>query len=723
MLELKDFAHLPQLDTLFEQIVGDGPGLLVVAGLERRARSEFPQSGRPSLFGILVRQLLAAHPRERAVVIAESKGAVRLPRYSRSRVEYVLEPAQSHANLIGLAHRRGFNLLVLEQLTPETIPAALDAARGGMRVVAQFDTIFRGANVARQLLDLCTAPVQLAGLAWVVAVQRVATLCENCKQAETLDPPRVAVLRARYPQIPLDATFFRAGECSECKRTGRRGDIALFDVYRAGANPAHLLPLTEYALGLAARGYLPLAEALQLETNEHYRTYKLLRANEAELAETNAKLERKLTELEVANRVLQQQTEASISLQEIGHALITRNELPDLANYICQKAGALCGADRAVLYLLRPDAGEILAVSGWEPRLVHQRAVIDEMLGGAEARPFVGYPPGIPAREPDVEGVKLRAGLRVPLVAQHEVVGLLIFHSTLKPRFLPREVALLQAFADQSAMAIQRAGLIESLWEKIEQLEAAQREIAQKERLERELELARQVQQSMLPHIFPLAPGLDFWVRSEPARQVGGDFYDVFLLDGTRVGVVIADVSDKGMPAALFMALTRSLLLAEARRERSPYVVLQRVHRLLLELSQSDQFVTLFYGVIDASTHTLSYVRAGHERPLLLRAGMTQALAGEGTILGALDADELRLSEEQMSLQSGDRLVLYTDGLIDGLSPEGEAFGRGRLKRLLEEQTHLSLAEMCEAVFAALRAHQGDTEQYDDMTLLAVEVR
>src|SRR5581483_2584029 len=110
------------------------------------------------------------------------------------------------------------------------------------------------------------------------------------------------------------------------------------------------------------------------------------------------------------------------------------------------------------------------------------------------------------------------------------------------------------------AAAIQRTGLIDSLRDHIQQLEAAQVAIAKKERLERELELARQVQQTMLPHIFPLMPGIAFYARNEPARQVGGDFYDVFVLDADRVGLVIADVSDKGMPAALFMALTRSLV-------------------------------------------------------------------------------------------------------------------------------------------------------------------
>src|SRR5262249_11229166 len=194
---------------------------------------------------------------------------------------------------------------------------------------------------------------------------------------------------------------------------------------------------------------------------------------------------------------------------------ITLTELKDLAHFVCQKARNLCEADRVILYLLRPDhSAEILAVHGWDQALVHQRLEPtllfgpdsdNSLVGTAEPVLFAGWPPGVPARDPDVAGARLRAGLRVPLVAQQEVIGLLIFHSTLKAHFSPHEVALLRAFADQSALAIQRARLIESLRDKIERLEEAQLAIAKKERLEGELELARQVQQSMLPKTFPLA--------------------------------------------------------------------------------------------------------------------------------------------------------------------------------------------------------------------------
>jgi serine phosphatase RsbU (regulator of sigma subunit) len=414
----------------------------------------------------------------------------------------------------------------------------------------------------------------------------------------------------------------------------------------------------------------------------------------------------------------------------MARALIESSGLADLARRIGTHGRDLCGAERSVLYVLRPDAtAEVLAVEGWDPQLLHSRLAAEELLevgsdleAGGRASPFSSWPPGIPPRHPDVAGAELRGGLRVPLIAQHEVVGLMIVHSTRKARFTAAEVALLQAYADQAALAIQRAGLIESLRDKVDRLEAAQAELAQKARLERDLELARQVQQSLLPRVFPDLPGITFAARSEPARRVGGDFYDVFALADGCCGIAIADVSDKGLPAALFMALTRSLLLAEARREASPRQVLLNVHALLLELGDPEMFVTVFYGVIDPVARTLTYARAGHDRPILLRKGAAVELPGKGIFLGLLESDDLLLTEEQTTLQAGDRLILFTDGLTDALAPDEVPFGRERLAAFLAAHAGLAPAALCSATFAELAAYQGQAEQFDDMALVVAGV-
>jgi sigma-B regulation protein RsbU (phosphoserine phosphatase) len=226
----------------------------------------------------------------------------------------------------------------------------------------------------------------------------------------------------------------------------------------------------------------------------------------------------------------------------------------------------------------------------------------------------------------------------------------------------------------------------------------------------------------VLPRVFPPSPGYAFGARNEPARHVGGDFYDVIPLDDGRFAIAIGDVSDKGMAAALYMAQTHSLLLAEVRRETLPGAVLSNVHRLLQELGRSGMYVTVFLGMVDGPARRLSYARAGHDRPLLLRNGEIRALPGHGTVLGFPDMDELYLSEEELDLVPGDRLILYTDGLTDVRAPDGRSFGAEWLWNLLQSNVHLSADGLCEAVFAGLAGFQDVAEQYDDMTMLVVEV-
>jgi serine phosphatase RsbU (regulator of sigma subunit) len=728
MLQLKDLFHLPLLDPLIEQVVADGPGLIVVAGLDPRplamtvGSGSFRPSGRSAIFRILFHQILEEHPSAKAIAVAENREAVRVPRRLHRRVQRSwVVPPYTYSEVITAATKRRPDLLVVDQLNADNAVAIMAAATEGLRVLTQLDTVFRGADVAHALLDMGVSLKELAGLRWVLAVQRLETLCPKCRHPITPSPEQVAELDRRCPDLGGIAreNFYRAVGCADCDYTGHQGDVAAFDLFDAGEEVDNLfeqpslLSLEEYLLRLANLGYLPLHDILRVDKDQLRRTYKLLTASEQALQEAKLTLERKLVELEAANRVLQQRTDALISLQGISQALITAIELEGLAQRVCRQTRDLCGADRAVLYYRRSDEiAEVLAINGWDPgRLPPQleaNRAFDPADRNPEPRRFPQWPPGIIPRHPDVEGFALRAGLRAPLIAQEKLVGVMIVHTTEKQGFSPGEVALLQTLAQQAALALQRAEMIEGL--------------RAKERLERELELARQVQQSVLPLTFPPLPGYTFAARNEPARQVGGDFYDIFSLDEARVGLVIADVSDKGMPAALYMALTRSLLLAEARRERSPKAVLENVHRLLLELGEPDMFVTVFYGVIDGPAHLLTYARAGHDPPLLLRDGAVEQLGGSGTFLGFADLDEVDLSEETLALQPGDRLVLYTDGLTDAVSQAGQSFDLAQLRSRLQSHTELPADELCATLFTELTTFQGGAPQYDDMTMLAIDV-
>jgi serine phosphatase RsbU (regulator of sigma subunit) len=737
MLELDDFSHLPELDAGVDKLVSDGPGLIVVAGLDPRhhvavsGRRGFLPSGRPTIFRILMRRILLEQPAARAIIVATDRDAVRISRKLRSRVDYaVVHSHDAYGSRIEEAVREQPYLLVIDRLDRSNLQPVLEAARNGLRVLAQMDTVFRGQDLLQALVDLGAERRQLEGLRWVMAVRRFPTLCVHCKTVSSqIEAP--ADLRKRYPHLFEDekTLFYEARGCPHCQHDGYDGDMAAFDLYLAareegddGAGTS-ILSLEEYTLRLAAAGELPLADVTGLEAEQLRRTYNMLTASESALKKSNAAMERKLFELEAANRVLQQRTEALVSLQDVGQALISSTDLEDLANRVCRRACDICCANRAILYLLRsPSEAEILAVHGWDPGLARQR--IDASLlfeAGTHMPPstFNQLPPGVVASD-DGEGYGIRAGYRLPMVAQDEPVGLMLVYTTESSRFTPGEIALLQTFANQAALAIQRAELFEQLRDQIGELETAHDELARSERMERELELAREVQQSVLPRTFPRLPGYHFAAHNEPARQVGGDFYDVILLDGNRFGLVVGDVSDKGMPSALYMALTRSLILAESRREQSPSGVLCSVNQLLRELGDPNMFVSVFYGVVEQSTRDLTYARAGHDYPLLLRGDRALELKGQGTPLGLFESDEIGLVDKQITLAPGDRLILYTDGLTDIVSAQGTLFDRAGLGRLLLSHRRDEPSDLCANIFAELAAYQGEAEQYDDMAMLVV---
>ena len=256
-----------------------------------------------------------------------------------------------------------------------------------------------------------------------------------------------------------------------------------------------------------------------------------------------------------------------------------------------------------------------------------------------------------------------------------------------------------------------------------EQLKAAQAHLIEKERMEREMEVARGIQQSMVPRKLPHLPGFDFGARMMPARAVGGDFFDFIPLSESTLGIVIGDVSDKGVPAALFMALTSNLLRAEARRASSVSDALRHVHQQLLEINDAGMFVSLLYGVLNGTTREFRYARAGHELPLLCDALGEMAVLPytDGQPLGAMEG--ILLDEQTVMLPSGSTVLLYTDGVTDVLDAHGNQFGLERLRQALSAQRNAPAQALCETLLEMTAAYRAATPQYDDITLVAVQVK
>jgi|SRR5271157_2294571 len=254
----------------------------------------------------------------------------------------------------------------------------------------------------------------------------------------------------------------------------------------------------------------------------------------------------------------------------------------------------------------------------------------------------------------------------------------------------------------------------------LDDLKAAEGQLIEKERLERELQVASEIQMSILPQELPLVPGYEFGALMVPARMVGGDFYDVFFLDEGHLGFLIGDVADKGVPSAIFMARAHALIMAEASHGGSPAEILRRANQHLINLEQADLFVTVIFGILDLASREFHYARAGHEVPLLVNAaGEVSPLAhATGQAIGVLE-DPL-LDENRLVIPTGGILLLFTDGVTDSVNSQGETFGHERLAAALASLTGLGGQAICAWLFETLQQYQSGAAQFDDITLVAL---
>ncbi|HOO77670.1 MAG TPA: SpoIIE family protein phosphatase [bacterium] len=246
---------------------------------------------------------------------------------------------------------------------------------------------------------------------------------------------------------------------------------------------------------------------------------------------------------------------------------------------------------------------------------------------------------------------------------------------------------------------------------------------AEKEKIQSELRLAHQIQQDILPHVFPpevASQKVELFGRMVPAREVGGDFYDYIMIDDHHIGVAIADVSGKGVPASLFMMVTRTLLFSNASFNREAAETIAKVNRLLCLNNTSCTFVTLFYFVCDLRTGRLEYCNAGHNPPVVRKGGAVRLLREPGETgqpaLGILEDADYR--QGRMTLDPGDVLLLYTDGVTEWHNRDNELFGEERLLRAVAEAGDLPARDLAATVFAKLEAFGGEVEQFDDTTML-----
>lgn len=427
----------------------------------------------------------------------------------------------------------------------------------------------------------------------------------------------------------------------------------------------------------------------------------------------------------------QEEAYVTAVLLQVAQAVVTVTDLEDVLDTIVHLMPILVGIDACMIYLWDKERKQYVpttAQSGFKPE---ERELLERTYpeGGfclldqvREHDTFIlsplpeqdmqltswpglsCMPPGsIPSAEMSTAGCWL---FGVPLSVKGENYGILLAkETTAGPGFRERRMEIINGIAQEVALAIQNDHL--------------QREMVVRERMEREVQLAREIQRTFLPSRLPQPNGWDLDARWQTARQVGGDFYDIFSLGKDHLGMVIADVADKGMPAALYMTVTRTLIRASVHHVKSPARVLERVNNLLVPDAQNGMFVTAFFAMLDLQSGELVFANAGHNRPFVQRQnGLIEQLPKGGMALGVLD--NTPLEDQVIHLQPGDCLVLFTDGVTDTFSSLGEAFSEDRLRPVIVAEAGQSAVRMLDAIDLALEEFRGSEPLGDDVTLLAV---
>jgi sigma-B regulation protein RsbU (phosphoserine phosphatase) len=301
----------------------------------------------------------------------------------------------------------------------------------------------------------------------------------------------------------------------------------------------------------------------------------------------------------------------------------------------------------------------------------------------------------------------LRSILCVPLSLKERVIGVIYVDNRLQAGiFTQADLDLLTAIASSAAIAIENARLYQVAVEK--------------GRLERELQMARKVQASLLPAEMPQIPGWEFTAQWRPAREVAGDYYDFIGFPGA-LGLVIADVTDKGLPAALFMVFTRSVVRNSLTRAGSPAQGITHANEVICSESTNGLFVTLVYAWLDPSSGELTYVNAGHNPPLYYRAGGDQLslLHNTGIPLGVEESSIY--TQQTISLEPGDFVLFYTDGVTDAIDAAQQEYGMERLEQAVLDARRLPAGEMLASLEGDIRRFTGPAAPFDDITILLVK--
>lgn len=419
--------------------------------------------------------------------------------------------------------------------------------------------------------------------------------------------------------------------------------------------------------------------------------------------------------LEEENKRLKRAVEELSILNEIASAISSTMEVEEITKLILSKCIKRIDAEQGTVTLLKETVTDPfktfvriedstvkgvpyrfgVSLAGW--MLKNQMPLLTNDL--ANDPRFKGV---------DTEETKIRSMLCVPLRVKNKMIGLISLFNKKKEMFTPDDQRLLSIIAMQSAQVIENARLYE--------------EEKKLQQMEEDLKTARNIQISLLPKENPSLPDIDIVGFSLPAREVGGDYYDFITIDQDRLGIVIADVSGKGMPAALLMANLQATLRGQALTNHAPSECIAKSNSLLCRSMEKGKFVTLFYGILNIKEKSFTYTNAGHCYPLIFNAkGEFKKLEKGGLILGMLD--DYPYQEEKIVLEPGELILLFTDGITEAFNKENEQFEEERLIKVVQENFHRDAKEISQQIVNHVTAFQEDVPQSDDLTLVVVKIQ
>lgn len=429
---------------------------------------------------------------------------------------------------------------------------------------------------------------------------------------------------------------------------------------------------------------------------------------------TPQKVKKMANDLEKENIRLKRAVEELSILNEIASAISSTMEVEEITRLILSKCIQRIDVEQGTITLLKEGTTDPfktfvrvedspvkgvpyrlgVSLAGW--MLKNQKPLLTNDL--ADDPRFKGV---------DREETKIRSMLCVPLKVKDRMIGLISLFNKKEEAFTPDDQRLVAIIAMQSAQVIENARLYE--------------EEKKLQQMEEDLKTARNIQRSLLPKENPSLPDIDIVGFTHPAREVGGDYYDFINIDQDRLAIVIADVSGKGMPAALLMANLQATLRGQALTNHTPKECVAKSNSLLCRSVEKGKFVTLFYGILNTKEKSLTYTNAGHCYPLIFDPERKlKKLEKSGLILGMLD--NYPYQEEKIILQPEELILLYTDGITEAFNKENEQFEEERLIKVVQENFHLKAKDISQQILNHVIDFQEDVSQSDDLTLVVVKV-